>query len=97
MTLANDLLTAAKLHLRVDFDDDDEGLLLMLSTAAADVAAAAEYTLPDDAVDLPDDLKLAICDQAAMLYDYRAGNTDRPAGLSLAASRICARYRGVKT
>ncbi|RWR14315.1 head-tail connector protein [Paenirhodobacter populi] len=89
------LLPAAKLHARVDFPDEDDGLLLMLAAAAGDVADAAEYTLPEDAGDLPDDLKLAIIDQAAMLFDARGGSTDRPVGLSLAASRIVARYRGV--
>lgn len=92
----SDLLTAAKLHARVDFDDDDSDLLLMLSAAAGDVAHAAEYTLPDDATDLPDDLRLAILDQAAMLYDARGGMTDRPLGLSMAAARITARYHGVR-
>lgn len=92
----SDLLTAAKLHARVDFDDDDSDLLLMLAAAAGDVSHAAEYTLPDDADDLPADLKLAIIDQAAMLYDARAQDTERPVGLSLAAARIVARYRGVR-
>ncbi|MFC3060374.1 head-tail connector protein [Paenirhodobacter populi] len=89
------LLPAAKFHARIDFADDDADLLLMLAAAAGDVAHAAEYTLPEDAGDLPDDLKLAILDQAAMLFDARGGSTERPVGLSLAASRIVARYRGV--
>lgn len=92
----SDLLTAAKLHARIDHNDDDSDLLLMLAAASADVAHAAQYTLPDDADDLPDDLRLAIIDQAAMLYDARGGDTDRPSGLSMAAARIVARYRGVR-
>lgn len=92
----SDLLIAAKLHARVDHDDDDSAMLLMLSAAAGDVAHAAEYTLPPAAADLPDDLRLAIIDQAAMLYDARGGDTDRPLGLSMAAARIVARYRGVR-
>lgn len=92
----SDLLTAAKLHARIDMDDDDPDLLLILAAAAADVAHAAEYTLPPAAADLPADLKLAIIDQAAMLYDARGGETDRPLGLSMAAARITARYRGVR-
>jgi hypothetical protein len=92
----SDLLTAAKLHARVDHNDDDSDLLLMLAAAAGDVAHAAEYTLPVLAADLPADLKLAIIDQAAMLYDARAQDTERPVGLSLAAARIVARYRGVR-
>lgn len=92
----SDLLIAAKLHMRVDHDDDDSGVLLMLAAAAGDVEHAAEITLPEDSDDLPDDLMLAILDQAAMLYDARGGDTDRPAGLSMAAARIVARYRGVR-
>lgn len=95
MTLAADLLTLLKLSARVDAPDDDALLLLMLSTAAADVAGAAEYTLPEATADLPDDLKFAIIDQALMTYDERGASTERPLGLSLAASRIVARYRGV--
>ncbi|MDR5650978.1 head-tail connector protein [Ruixingdingia sedimenti] len=92
----SDLLTAAKLHARVDHDEDDPDMLLMLAAAAGDVAHAAEYTLPALAADLPADLKLAIIDQAAMLFDARAQDTERPVGLSLAAARIVARYRGVR-
>ncbi|WP_151720483.1 head-tail connector protein [Gemmobacter serpentinus] len=92
----SDLLIAAKLHARIDFNDDDDGLLLILAAAAGDVAHAAEYTLPPAAADLPDDLRLAIIDQAAMLYDARAQDTERPVGLSMAAARIVARYRGVR-
>ena len=91
-----DLLSDAKAHARVDHHDDDAGIVLMLSAAAADVAAAAEYDLPEDANDLPADLRFAIIDQLALLYDARGGDTDRPIGLSLAASRIVARYRGVR-
>ena len=90
------LLAPAKLHARVDYDDDDALLELMLSTAAADVAGAAEYALPEAGTDLPEDLRFAIIDQAAMLYDARGTDTERPVGLSLAASRIVARYRGVR-
>ena len=91
-----DLLSDAKAHARVDHDDDDAAIMLMLSAAAADVAAAAEYDLPEDADDLPPDLRFAIIDQVALLYDARGGDPDRPVGLSLAASRIVARYRGVR-
>lgn len=89
------LLEGAKLHTRVSHDDDDADSLLMLSTAAGDVAHAANYELPEDASNLPDDLKFAIFDQFAMLYDARGGETDRPEGLSMAAARVAARYRGV--
>ena len=43
---------------------------------------------------IPDDLQLAIMDQAARSYDLR-GAEDGKQGLSLAASRIAARYRRV--
>lgn len=89
------LLSALKEHARVTFDDEDAGLVLMLETAAADVAHAAAYTLPETVAELPADLKFAIIDQAALYFDARAQDTERPVGLSLAASRIVARYRGV--
>lgn len=96
MSIASDLLPSVKLHARVDYDDDDALLELMLTAAAADVASAAEYTLPEAGTDLPEDLRFAIVDHAAMLYDARGTDTERPVGLSLAASRIVARYRGVR-
>lgn len=43
---------------------------------------------------IPEDLQLAVMDQAAKLYDLR-GAEDGKQGLSLAASRIAARYRKV--
>ena len=43
---------------------------------------------------IPEDLQLAVMDQAAKLYDLR-GAEDAPQGLSLAASRIAARHRRV--
>lgn len=95
MTLATELLLQAKAHARIDHDDEDGTLVAMLATALSDVAHAANYTLPGAAADLPDDLAFAVCDQAAMLFDARGGDTERPAGLSLAARTICARYRGV--
>lgn len=48
----------------------------------------------DTAGSIPADLQLAIMDQAARLYDLR-GAEDGVQGLSLAASRIAARYRRV--
>lgn len=90
-----DLLPETKLHARIDGDDEDAALALMLAAAVADVLAAAARPEPDDADELPDDLRFAVIDQATMLFDARGGVTDRPVGLSLAASRIVARYRGV--
>lgn len=46
------------------------------------------------AASIPEDLQLAIMDQAARAYDLR-GAEDGPQGLSLAASRIAARHRRV--
>ena len=89
-----ELLTDAKEHARVAHDDDDAGLELMLEAAAQDVAFAAAFTLPDTTAELPDDLRFAIIDQAAQTYDQRGPDEGKP-GLSLAASRIVARYRGV--
>lgn len=48
----------------------------------------------DTAASIPADLRLAIMDQAARSYDLR-GAEDAVQGLSLAASRIAARYRKV--
>lgn len=93
---ASALLSEAKHHARIDGDHDDASIALMLEAAAADVLAAAEYIAPDDVADLPGDLRFAICDQVAMLYDARGTDTERPVGLSMAASRIVSRYRGVR-
>ena len=90
-----DLLSIAKSHARIDFDDDDAVLLLMLTTAANDVAHAAQVELPATSADLAEDLQFAVIDQAAMLFEASANSTERPVGLSMAASRIVARYRGV--
>lgn len=88
------LLYPLKLHARITHYDEDSALVLMLVAAAADVAHAANYTLPADVMDLPADVQFAIIDQAAKTYDQR-GPDEGMAGLSLAASRIVARYRGV--
>ena len=44
---------------------------------------------------VPDDLQLAIMEQAAFAYDNR-GNVDVKPGLTPAAARIAARYRRVR-
>ena len=92
---ASALIPALKLHARIDTDTENAGLALMLDTAAKDVAFAAAYELPDDVIDLPADITFAILDQAAKAYDQRAADEGKP-GLSLAASRIVHRYRGVR-
>lgn len=70
----------------------------LLAAAVADVLSAAGVEAPEDLGGLPDDLQFAITDHAAMLFEARASVTtrNRPLGLSLAASRIAARYRGVR-
>ena len=49
----------------------------------------------DTPASIPADLRLAVMDQASMLYDAR-GPTDVRQGLSVAAARICARHRRVR-
>lgn len=88
------LLLNLKVHARVEHDDDDDDMLLMLYAAASDVAVAAGYTLPATVAELPFDMVFAIIDQAARTYDLRGADDGKP-GLSVAASRIVARYRGV--
>lgn len=56
------------------------------------ITYTAGYGVND--TELPPDLALAIADQAAQLFDRRGADSGRQ-GLSLAASRICARYRKV--
>jgi len=90
------IVTATKLRARVDSDDDDNDIELSVQAAVLDVLSAANVDVPDTAGDIDDDLFFAIVDQAVMLYDSRGPDTDRPMGLSLAASRIVARHRGVK-
>lgn len=70
----------------------------LLAAAVADVLAAAAVAVPDDLAELPADLAFAVTDHAAMLFEARASVTtrNRPLGLSLAASRITARYRGIR-
>lgn len=45
--------------------------------------------------EMPHDLRLAIIDQVARLYDERGGVTGRGPSLSHHAARVIARYRGV--
>ena len=88
------LLPAFKLHARIDHADEDAGLLLMLHASASGVSWAASYALPAVASELPDDLRFAILDQAANMYEHRGDDAGRP-GLCVSASRIVSRYRGV--
>lgn len=52
----------------------------------------AGYGSTSDAI--PDDLRMAICDLAARLYDHRA--SDKAPAFPAAAARISARYRRVR-
>lgn len=70
----------------------------VLSLTASGQGEQLRITYPagfgDTASSIPADLQLAIMDQAARSYDLR-GAEDAAQGLSLAASRIAARYRRV--
>lgn len=70
----------------------------VLSLTASGQGEQLRITYPagygDTAGSIPADLALAIMDQATRLYDLR-GAEDGVQGLSLAASRIAARYRRV--
>ena len=46
--------------------------------------------------DVPEDLSLAVLDQALAYFDFRATGGGNPAGLSPHAARIIGRYRGVR-
>jgi hypothetical protein len=83
-----------KTHARIEGDDEDAGLALMLLAAGPDVLNAAGLAMPETLSDIPPDLRFAIVDQAAAYFDRRGPDEGKP-GLSLAASRIVARYRGV--
>ena len=74
----------AGLHAAVHFDSIPGGHLRITYTAGYGTDAAA----------IPDDLSLAICDQALRLYDRR-GDVDNTPGLAPSTARICARYRRV--
>lgn len=48
----------------------------------------------DTSTAIPADLRMAICDLASRLYDYRA--SEKAATMPAATARICARYRRLK-
>ncbi|NUB42870.1 phage head-tail connector protein [Fertoebacter nigrum] len=50
----------------------------------------------EDADSVPRDLGLAICEQAARLYDQRGGISDKGPALSAHTARVIARYRRVR-
>lgn len=62
-------------------------------TGTVTVSYTAGYG--DAADDIPHDLQFAIIDHASRLYDMR-GADEGQQGLSIAAARICARYRRVR-
>lgn len=59
------------------------------------VTLTYEAGFGDTAASVPEDLQLAIMEQASFHYDNR-GNADAKPGLTPAAARICARYRRVR-
>lgn len=59
------------------------------------VTMTYEAGFGDTSASVPDDLQLAIMEQAAFTYDNRA-DVEAKAGLVPAAARICARYRRVR-
>lgn len=59
------------------------------------VMLAYEAGFGDTAASVPDDLQLAVMEQAAFAFDNR-GNADARPGLVPAAARIAARYRRVR-
>lgn len=59
------------------------------------VAVTYEAGFGDTSASVPDDLQLAIMEQAAFAYDNRGAMEVKP-GLVPAAARICARYRRVR-
>ncbi|WP_052174805.1 head-tail connector protein [Paracoccus sanguinis] len=59
------------------------------------VTLTYEAGFGDTSASVPDDLQLAIMEQAAFAYDNR-GDAEAKPGLVPAAARIAARYRGVR-
>lgn len=60
------------------------------------VSVSYEAGYGDEPSDIPADLQYAVIDHASRLYEMR-GADDGEQGLSVAAARICARYRRVRT
>lgn len=71
-------------------------VLTMPGDITGAVLVTYEAGYGDAVADIPADLQFAILDHASRLYDVR-GATDGRQGLSIAAARICARYRQVRT
>lgn len=65
------------------------------SIALPDVSELVAVTYQAGFTTVPDDLQLAVLEQAAFAYDNR-GTIDAKPGLTPAAARICARYRRVR-
>jgi phage conserved hypothetical protein, phiE125 gp8 family len=70
-------------------------MLMLPDWMTGPVAVTYEAGFGDTADSVPDDLQLAIMEQAAFAYDNR-GNADAKPGLVPAAARIAARYRRVR-
>ncbi|MDP5308870.1 head-tail connector protein [Paracoccus spongiarum] len=70
-------------------------VLILPETMTGPIALTYEAGFADTSASVPDDLQLAIMEQAAFAYDNR-GSVDVRPGLVPAAARICARYRRVR-
>lgn len=70
-------------------------VLILPETMTGLIALTYEAGFGDTSASVPDDLQLAIMEQAAFTYDNRADPDAKP-GLVPAAARICARYRRVR-
>lgn len=70
-------------------------VLMLPDWMTGPVAVTYEAGFGDTSALVPDDLQLAIMEQAAFAYDNRADPDAKP-GLVPAAARICARYRRVR-
>lgn len=72
---------------RLHFSDTEPGGRLRITYAAGLTATPAN---------LPADLRHAIAEQAARMFDHRGGIEDKGPALSAHAARVIARYRRVK-
>lgn len=70
-------------------------VLMLPDWMTGPVAVTYEAGFGDTSASVPDDLQLAVMEQAAFAYDHR-GDVEAKPGLTPAAARICARYRRVR-
>ena len=70
-------------------------VLMLPDWMTGPVAVTYEAGFGDTSASVPDDLQLAVMEQAAFAYDHR-GDVEAKPGLTPAAARICARHRRVR-